>query len=256
MTYRIASLVPSITETLFALGLGDQVVARTGFCIHPKPAVLAVPKVGGTKDVNLAKLAKLKPTHVILNPDENTLETLAAIQAFTNPPVILSPHPKTIADNVALFKLLGDTFDAPIQAKNLAERFQTCLSAVQAKPFKPLRVVYLIWAKPYMTVAANTYIASALAAFNMHAVPDVQAQAVGASRYPVIDDLASTVRDQAANAVLLSTEPYPFSAQQAQVLQAELGVPVHLIDGEWTSWYGSRAIEALPALAAWRAQVK
>ena len=76
---RIASLVPSLTELLFALGLGPQLVARTGFCIHPADAVRAVPKVGGTKDVNLAKLMRLAPTHVLVNVDENRLETVQAL---------------------------------------------------------------------------------------------------------------------------------------------------------------------------------
>ena len=72
---RIVSLVPSITELLFSLGLGAQVVGRTGFCIHPRDAVRDVPKVGGTKDVKLDALRALNPTHVIVNVDENDLAT-------------------------------------------------------------------------------------------------------------------------------------------------------------------------------------
>ena len=68
---RIASLVPSLTELVFALGLGDRLVARTGFCVHPRSAVAAVAKVGGTKDVNLARLRRLAPSHVLVNVDEN-----------------------------------------------------------------------------------------------------------------------------------------------------------------------------------------
>ena len=66
---RIASLVPSATETLVALGLAPRLVARTGFCIHPAEVVKDVPKVGGTKDVNLEKLKQLAPTHVVVNVD-------------------------------------------------------------------------------------------------------------------------------------------------------------------------------------------
>ena len=76
---RIASLVPSLTELVAALGLGAQLVARTGFCIHPREAV-QVPKVGGTKDVNLAKLERLRPTHVLVNIDENRLDTFVLQQ--------------------------------------------------------------------------------------------------------------------------------------------------------------------------------
>ena len=79
---RIASLVPSLTELVFSLGLGERLVARTGFCIHPSDRVAAVAKVGGTKDVNLAKLRQLAPTHVLVNVDENRKETIEAIAAW------------------------------------------------------------------------------------------------------------------------------------------------------------------------------
>ena len=71
---RIISLVPSITELLFDLGLGDQIVGRTHYCIHPAPDVAAIPSVGGTKKINYARLQALQPTHVILNIDENPRE--------------------------------------------------------------------------------------------------------------------------------------------------------------------------------------
>ena len=79
---RIASLVPSLTELVVALGLGGHLIARTGFCIHPRTALSQVPKIGGTKDVNLAKLERLRPTHVLVNVDENRLETVNALRGW------------------------------------------------------------------------------------------------------------------------------------------------------------------------------
>src|SRR4029453_17131576 len=87
---RIASLVPSLTELLFALGLGESVVARTGFCVHPKPEVARVPKVGGTKDPDLTRLAKLAPTHLVVNVDENRREVVDAARAFV-PHIVATP---------------------------------------------------------------------------------------------------------------------------------------------------------------------
>src|SRR5207344_290 len=93
-TPRIASLVPSLTELVFALGLGARLVARTGFCIHPAAGVAAVAKVGGTKDVNLAKLRRTRPTHVLVNVDENRRETVAAIRAWGgDAPEVVVTHP-------------------------------------------------------------------------------------------------------------------------------------------------------------------
>src|SRR5213592_3497021 len=88
---RIASLVPSLTELLIVLGLREHLVARTGFCIHPADAVRDIPKVGGTKDVNLAKLRRLAPTHVLVNVDENRLETAEALREFV--PEVIVTHP-------------------------------------------------------------------------------------------------------------------------------------------------------------------
>src|SRR3954470_19770863 len=100
---RIASLVPSLTELVFALGLGGRLVARTGFCIHPNDRVPGVAKVGGTKDVNLARLRRLAPTHVLVNVDENRRETIDAIAGWGDTaPEIVVTHPLDPADNLAL----------------------------------------------------------------------------------------------------------------------------------------------------------
>src|SRR5918911_5235744 len=79
---RIVSLVPSITELLCDLGLARWLVGRTGFCIHPADVVRAIPKVGGTKDVNLKKIRALAPTHVIVNIDENEKPVADALSEF------------------------------------------------------------------------------------------------------------------------------------------------------------------------------
>ena len=138
----------------------------------------------------------------------------------------------------------------------LCQQFELALAEVKTQQFSPLRVLYLIWAQPYMSVARNTYIANTLQLLNLNTVPDVLGTPVGASRYPVVaenaGDLAGFVSKNRLDAVLLSTEPYAFSAAHVAEMQAQLGLPVHLIDGELTSWYGSRAIQALPRLTQWR----
>ena len=104
----IASLVPSLTELVFALGLGDRLVARTGFCIHPAEALARRAKVGGTKTVNLAKLRRLAPTHVLVNVDENRRETVEAIRAWGDAaPEIVVTHPLGPEDNLALVDAAG-----------------------------------------------------------------------------------------------------------------------------------------------------
>jgi hypothetical protein len=244
--YRIASLVPSITETLVELGLKDQLVARTGFCIHPADVVSSIAKVGGTKDVNLAKLRELAPTHCIVNMDENELPTVDAIREFV--PHVVVTHPLSPEDNLALFEQLGTLFNREQQAQSLCSVLTIKLNEIKlTAASKPERVLYLIWRTPYMTIARDTYISRMLALINWHTEPALEGGAVGAARYPVVT--LSEPWMQGIDRVLLSTEPYLFNPQHLSELRLLLEHPkVQLIDGEMCSWYGSRAIKGVEYL--------
>lgn len=245
---RIVSLVPSITETLIDLGLRERVVGRTGFCIHPRAAVSGIAKVGGTKDVRLDAVRTLRPTHVIVNIDENDAPTVEALREFV--PHVIVTHPNAPADNLALYRLLGAVFGRDEAAAALCARLQERLDALAAADWPPATVLYLIWKDPWMTVAGDTYIARTLAAVGWR-VPHGAGGSRGAARYPRIADLDAAVAG--VERVLLSTEPFRFGEMQAAELRARFaGTPVDLIDGEWTSWYGSRAIEGLARLAQFR----
>ncbi len=245
---RIVSLVPSITELLFSLGLGAQVVGRTGFCIHPRDAVRAVPKVGGTKDVKIEALCALNPTHVIVNVDENDLSTFQKIQEFA--PHVIVTHPNAPEDNVTLYQLLGEIFDVQARVEQLVEELQHELSACRATAWPSERVLYLIWKDPWMAVASDTYIARTLACVGWRVTIPPGGWS-GAARYPVVPDV--TTAAQTVDRVLLSSEPFMFRQSHVAELQSQLGVQTDLIDGEMTSWYGSRAIPGLAYLRNFRA---
>jgi ABC-type Fe3+-hydroxamate transport system substrate-binding protein len=245
---RIVSLVPSITETLIDLGLRERLVGRTGFCIHPRAVVRDIPKVGGTKDVKLDALRRLAPTHVIVNIDENEAPTVEALRAFV--PHVVVTHPNAPADNLLLYRLLGGIFGRNEAAQGLCARLQARLDALAAVDWPRETVLYLIWKDPWMTVAADTYIARTLAAVGWR-VAHGAGGPKGAARYPRIADLDTEVAR--VDRVLLSTEPFSFREPHAQELRTRFpGKPLDLIDGEWTSWYGSRAIAGLDRLAAFR----
>lgn len=256
---RIASLAPSLTETVYALGLGAQLVARTGFCIHPDPAVRAVPKVGGTKDVNLARLRALRPTHALVNVDENTRETEQALHEFV--PHVVVTHPLTPADNPALLRLLAGVFaavpGAADRAATLCARFDALLADLAAQRRPAGRALYLIWRQPWMTVARDTYIAGSLRCAGWDTLPAVcggdGVRGSGAARYPRLDWDAPWLAE--VDAVLLSTEPYRFTPAHVdevrQILAARgLHPRIELVDGEWASWWGVRALVGLRQLAA------
>lgn len=241
---RIVSLVPSLTELVCALGLGDQLVGRTGFCIHPKDVVRRVPKVGGTKDVRLDKVRALAPTHVVLNVDENRKETADALAAFV--PNLVVTHPLGPLDNLALYRQFGRAFGREREAEALCARFQAAYDTARAARLAQRRVLYLIWKDPWMTVSRDTYISRTLALFGLHTVPEEARQ-----RYPALEDL----RGVDADLVLLSSEPYRFRERHLAEVAGLTGKPARLVDGEMTSWYGPRAIAGLDYMAKFAAHV-
>jgi ABC-type Fe3+-hydroxamate transport system substrate-binding protein len=269
MPLKIVSLVPSITELLVDLGWADALVGRTGFCIHPAGVVQHIPKIGGTKAVNLDKIRALAPTHVVVNVDENEKPTVDALRAFV--PHVVVTHPQSPADNIALIDQLMDVF-APAHAINtiaahahfqranhLKHQINAGLSALQAARAQrvPQRVLYLIWQGPWMTVARDTYISRMLDLIGWQTWPDVQGgdgiHSPGTTRYPALRGDEPWLAD--VQRVLLSTEPYSFGPQHLAEVKAWMQsvgshARVQLVDGEMLSWYGSRAVKGLDYLEA------
>ncbi|MFZ1415442.1 MAG: helical backbone metal receptor [Defluviicoccus sp.] len=246
---RIVSLVPSITELLFDLGLGDQIVGRTTFCVHPAPQVKAVRSVGGSKMLNWDKLKAARPTHVIVNIDE-TPKDLAAALAEAGYTVVVT-HPVEVIDNIALFRLMGALFSRKPEAEALVGAFNSQLAAVHdaARTWPARSVLYLIWREPWMTISRDTYIARMLALVNWLSLP-----AAAPVRYPVIDLDEAVLA--AADLVLFSSEPFPFGDKHLAAFRK--ASPRHagkarLIDAEMVSWYGSRVLKGLPYLSAFAA---
>ena len=230
---RIVSLVPSITELLCDLGLAPQLVGRTGFCIHPADVVRNIPKVGGTKDVNIEKIRKLAPTHLVVNIDENEKPVVDKLAEFV--PNIVVTHPIEPRDNLALVQLMGGLFCAQERADAWCGEFERELALVQKG--RPQRVLYCIWKDPWMTVSRDTYIARMLALIGWSILE------IGDVRYPSFQWSDALVHD--VDQVLLSSEPYRFTEEHVDALERQIGKPVQLVDGEMMSWYGSRALQGI-----------
>lgn len=246
---RIVSLVPSLTELVCELGLADQLVGRTGFCIHPRATLKSIPKVGGTKDVNLARLRELTPTHVIVNIDENRKDCVDEIARFV--PNLIVTHPCRPADNLLLYRLFGGMFGCENKAERLAGELTEAIAVAQAagRELPREKVLYLIWREPWMTVAPDTYISASLALVGWDSWP-----ALGDGvRYPAFEWGAPWL--EAVDRVFLSSEPYRFRDVHATEVAGLAGRPARLIDGEMTSWYGSRAAAGLRYLAALRREL-
>jgi len=235
---RIISLVPSQTELLFDLGLDEEVVGITKFCVHPAEKWRSKPRVGGTKQVNFEKIAALNPDLILANKEENDRSQIEQLQAHY--PVWTSDVVQ-IDDALAMIKSVGVLTGTAEKAAALATQLSIAIQSSIASPKPSIQVAYLIWRKPWMAVANGTFIDSMLAVGGFSNIFAAK------TRYPEI-----TLEELAAakpQAILLSSEPFPFREKHfEEIKQLCPTAVVKLVDGELFSWYGSRMLQAIPYL--------
>ena len=243
---RIACLVPSLTELLFALGLGEHVVARTGFCVHPRDAVARVPKVGGTKDFDLDAARALAPTHLVVNVDENRRE-VGRRRARVRPARDRHASVRARRQPAALRAVRRDL--RPRARGGGAWRPTSRRRSPRSTRPSP--------ALPRERVALRD-LEEAVddgRARHLHR-RDARARGLGrragrtrGARYPELaDDDARVARRRSASCSRRSrTRSAPRDARRAA--RALAASPAHLVDGEMTSWYGPRAIAGMRYLA-------
>ena len=237
---RIVSLVPSLTELLFDLGLGSSVVGRTRFCIHPREKVERVPIIGGTKNPRIDKIRELKPDLIIANKEENRKEDVEELQKDFE---VMVTEIDTIDEALFAIHDIGWTCGVQEQAKQLISDIQNELIKVPDEP--ALSAAYFIWRDPWMSVGNDTYIHSVLDHWNLKNVY------ADKTRYPKTSLHELTLKNP--ELILLSSEPYPFKEKHiAEVSQFCPKSNVILINGEWFSWYGSRMLHAFKQLNLFR----
>lgn len=223
---KIISLVPSITEALFDLGLSEnEIVGRTKFCIHPKNRVEAVERIGGTKNINIDKIKALQPDLILANKEENVKEQIEELMRDFK---LVLTDVATIEDNYYLLKTLGKIFNKEERAQQFNLKIFEILN--QFKFPKKLNVAYLIWKNPYMTVGSDTFIHHVLKELGFeNAFKEV-------TRYPEIS--MEDLKD--CDIIMLSSEPFPFNEEH--VLELKTKYPekkILTVDGEAFSWYGT-----------------
>ncbi|MFM2386535.1 MAG: hypothetical protein RL660_1292 [Bacteroidota bacterium] len=229
---RIVCLVPSITETLYDLGLEDEVVGITKFCVHPRQWHQSKTRIGGTKQVKHDVIASLKPTLIITNKEENTKEDVEQLQALY--PTYISDI-SNVSDAIRMIEDIGALTNTSNKATILAARINEL--AAQLNPSKYKRALYAIWYKPWMFAGADTFITQMLAV-------DGYTNSCTITRYPILS--LEEIAAYKPEAILLSSEPFPFKEKHIAELQTILpNADIKLVDGELYSWYGSRIIKAL-----------
>ncbi|WP_422360565.1 ABC transporter substrate-binding protein [Reichenbachiella sp.] len=229
---RIISLVPSLTELLFDLGLEDRIVGVTKFCIHPTRAQQVAAKIGGTKKFNFDQIEALKPDLIIANKEENYKEGIE--QLCKDYPVYISDI-FDLKDSLKTIQNIGWMTDSVSKSKQLVEKIQQGFEDVKDK--LEGNVLYLIWQNPVMVAASNNFIDFLLQWLGLE-------NAVGhLERYPELDE--DMMKNLSPDYVFLSSEPYPFKEKHIQKYQDLFpNAEVLLVDGEMFSWYGSRLVHS------------
>jgi ABC-type Fe3+-hydroxamate transport system substrate-binding protein len=274
----VISLVPSVTESLFDLDLGNRVLAVTDYCVRPADKVQYLPKIGGTKNPDVAQIIALRPELVIANQEENRPEDVAALREAGIP--VWVTFPRTVSDAFNLLWSLMTVLEHPVMSERvrwLERSYDWVISATKTREtYGTLpRVFVPIWLDPLMTFNAETYAHDLLlvcGGVNVFAdrdrryplqadlgqidayTPDDSRVEGRDTRYPRVtwDEIQAAQPD----IILLPSEPFAFDDSHVEQF-ALLDVPaakngrIHLVDGELLFWHGTRigfALQALPGL--------
>lgn len=223
---KVISLVPSITEALFDLGLTEnEIIGRTKFCIHPEDKVKNVEIIGGTKNLNIEKIKALQPDLILANKEENVKEQVEILMKDFK---VIVYNTETIEDNYYLVKNLGLLFNKEERAQIFNLKIYDVLNG--AKIHTKIKTAYLIWKNPYMTVGSDTFIHNILSEIGFENIFKNQ------TRYPEIqvEDLVE------ADVIMLSSEPFPFKEKHvAELKEFYPEKKIIIVDGEAFSWYGT-----------------
>lgn len=233
--FRIVSLVPSQTELLYDLGLHDEVVGQTLFCIHPKEMHLVKPRIGGTKKLDLEKIRALKPNLIIGNKEENTREQIEALQKEF--PVWMSDI-QNLDQALDMILKIGNLVNKANKAEEIVTQIhQDFMGLVRTETTK--KCLYLIWREPWMAAGKNTFINDLIERIGLVNVAQ--------NRYPSLS--AAEIERAEPNCIFLSSEPYPFKEKHLRELQEICPhAQIELVDGELFSWYGGRLLHSVKYL--------
>jgi len=229
---RIISVVPSQTELLFYIGLADEVIGITKFCIHPEDKFLKTEKVGGTKQLDIAKIKALKPDLIIANKEENERSQIVELIEFC--PVWISDI-SDLDEAIDMIEKVGELVGKGDAAHMLANKIKQQFNKLIIQP-SIRSAAYFIWRKPYMVAGKDTFIGNMLQKCGLINVFDQD-------RYPEID--AGAVVNANPAVVFLSSEPYPFKEKHIEEIKTLLpSAIIKIVDGELFSWYGCRLLYA------------
>ncbi|WP_412517852.1 helical backbone metal receptor [Actinomadura madurae] len=229
---RVVSIVPSLTETV-AVSAPGLLAGATDWCTHPEG--LDVPRVRGTKNPDVEKIAELGPDVVLGNTEENRPADVEAMRAAGVP--VWMTEIRTVGEALtSLRRMLTEACRIPVPAwLDEAARVWSDVA-----PRAPRAAVIPIWRRPWMVVGRDTFTGDVLSRLGVSNV-----YAGHLDRYPKIplDELNAS----GADLVVLPDEPYAFTEHDGP--EAFPGIDVALVSGRDLTWYGPSLVGAPAALA-------
>jgi ABC-type Fe3+-hydroxamate transport system substrate-binding protein len=235
---KIISLVPSQTELLFDLGLEQEIIGITKFCIHPRKSFKSSSKIGGTKMLDLQKIRALKPDLIIGNKEENDRKQVEDL--MDDFPVWMSDI-ETLPDALKMILEIGELTNRLDKATQIAIKIDEQFSNLNRRD-KPERVAYFIWKDPFMVAGKKTFIDDILSRCGFENI-------INQNRYPEIS--INQLIELNPECIFLSSEPYPFKDEHVKNFERICpDARVYIVDGEMFSWYGSRLLLSASYLAS------
>ena len=234
---RIISLVPSQTELLACLGLEEEVIGITKFCVHPQKWFHQKTRIGGTKNLNLEKIEQLSPDLIIANKEENVKEQIEQLSGKYDMWITdvnnLDEAIKMIDD---IGKLTQRRQQASALSLKIREGFEKLKKVGSEK--RKTRAAYFIWKDPWMVAANQTFIN------DMLQYAGIENVFANLDRYPEIS--LNAIKEKNTELILLSSEPYPFQQKhQLEIAKLIPDIKTEIVDGEMFSWYGSRLLKSV-----------
>lgn len=230
----IVSVVPSQTELLFDLGLDEEVAGITKFCVHPENWLKTKSIIGGTKNLNIDKIRKLKPDLILANKEENSKEDIAVLEKEFN---VWISDIKSLDEAYQMIKSVSELLNRSEKGLNLIEQIGINFEKINVANRREISCSYLIWESPLMTVGGDTFIDDMLKHAGFRNVFGEL------KRYPEI--VYENIGHTKPEVILLSSEPYPYFHKKITEFESLFPLSkIFMVDGEIFSWYGSRLKKA------------
>ncbi len=234
---RIVSLVPSQTELLSHIGLENEVIGITKFCVYPQKWFKEKTRVGGTKKINFEKIEELSPDLIIANKEENVKEQIEKLSQKYD---VWITDVNNLGDSIKMINDIGKLTNRSKQASLLSLKIESEFEKLKRISSKKRKIpsAYFIWKDPYMVAANGTFINDMMKYCGLENIYSEK------KRYPEIS--LNELKNKIPKLILLSSEPYPFKEKHKIEIQKIFPlIKVELADGEMFSWYGSRLLKSV-----------